>query len=75
MALIRNLTKVSKNHKVHNYTDAHFDSFNDGGKKYLQIDTYGSDDRQKPGKVSQSLQIDEEVAKRLIDIIKNEFGI
>ena len=29
------------------------------GKKVLQIDTYGSPDRQMPGKTSQSIQLEE----------------
>jgi len=43
------------------------------GKKVLQIDTYGSRDRKDVGTVSQSLQIDEERARELLQIILNTF--
>ena len=39
----------------------------------LQLDTSGSEVRQIPGKVSQSLQLDEEHAKQLISIVAKVF--
>ncbi len=41
----------------------------------LYIDTYGSADRKDVGKVSQLIQLNEEVAKQLLQVIKNEFDI
>jgi hypothetical protein len=43
------------------------------GKKILQINTYGSDTRLVPGKLSQTLQFDEAAAKQLAAIISREF--
>lgn len=43
------------------------------GRKLLQIDTHGSEDREIPGKVSQSLQLDEDAARHLLAILKREF--
>jgi hypothetical protein len=39
------------------------------GRHLLQFDTYGSDERVIPGKVSQSLQVDQARARKLIEIL------
>lgn len=39
----------------------------------LQLSTYGSDDRQSEKKVSQTLQLDREGARRLLAIIQDTF--
>ncbi len=43
------------------------------GRTVLQLDTYGSANRRDPGTVSQSLQIDEDGAQTLIDLIYKTF--
>ncbi|WP_197521979.1 hypothetical protein [Mycobacterium gordonae] len=40
----------------------------------LQLDTYGSDERQIPNKVSQSFQFDREGAAVLLRLIRDVFG-
>ena len=42
-------------------------------KRILQLDTYGSEDRQIPDKVSQSIQIDREGAATLLKLIRDAF--
>ncbi|MEN8935242.1 hypothetical protein [Planktotalea arctica] len=44
------------------------------GKSLLQLNTYGSDKRDVPGKLSQTLQIGESAARELLAILKKEFG-
>jgi hypothetical protein len=44
------------------------------GRKVLQLDTVGSSDRKRPGKQSQTLQLTEESARELCDLLKREFG-
>ncbi|MEL7468321.1 MAG: hypothetical protein AAFN27_07690 [Pseudomonadota bacterium] len=44
------------------------------GNRILQIDTYGSQHREKPGKQSQTLQFTEESARDLWQILRKEFG-
>ncbi|TCP20913.1 hypothetical protein EV656_11534 [Rhodovulum adriaticum] len=44
------------------------------GRKVLQLNTYGSEDRDIPGKLSQTLQFSEGSAKELYEILKREFG-
>jgi hypothetical protein len=43
------------------------------GEPVLQLDTYGSEERQDKGTVSQSLQIDESGARDLIDLLHQAF--
>lgn len=42
------------------------------GKKYIQLETYGSSSREIPGKTSQVLRLDENTARQLIGIIQAE---
>jgi hypothetical protein len=44
------------------------------GQKVMQLDTHGSDHREIPGKVSQTLQLDEARARALWEILGREFG-
>jgi hypothetical protein len=45
-------------------------SFTDiSGERFLQLDTYGSEERAIPGKISQSLQLNHAAAQNLKQII------
>jgi hypothetical protein len=46
----------------------------DGSTRIVQIDTNGSDERENPGKQSQTIQFGKESAKQLYDIFKNTYG-
>lgn len=75
MALITadKFDRIEKNrNNVHKPVTATFSVFEINGKKYFQIDTYGTSERLMPDKVSQSIQFDKEMAKRLIDILHRE---
>ncbi|NGN40119.1 methionyl-tRNA formyltransferase [Mesorhizobium sp. CGMCC 1.15528] len=43
------------------------------GRKLLQISTFGRATRDIPGKVSQTIQLDEEAASHLFGILKKTF--
>lgn len=75
MALITQLTKGYKDKEsVHKEIEgSYFIVIARNGKKYLQFDTYGSADREMPGKVSQSLQFSPEAIKQLKEILSKEF--
>ena len=75
MALINSLNEGMKTrNSIHNITDCSFYIFFDkAGKKFLQLDTYGSSDRENPGKVSQSLQFSEKAISELKKLIEREF--
>lgn len=43
------------------------------GGRLLQLDTYGSNERQMPGKTSQSIQLDEAAARDLVRVLLKAF--
>lgn len=76
MALLdeNSLKRVIKNNKVHKKVISEYSIFEDcEGNKFLQLDTFGTQDRMFKDKISQSIQIDKYVAQKLIDILKREF--
>lgn len=78
MALIEvhQFNKIEKNRNtVHKPTVATFSVFEEDGQKYFQIDTFGTEDRVMREKVSQAIQIDKSMAKKLVDILRNEFSL
>jgi hypothetical protein len=79
MALIDtvNFKRVEKErNSIHGNVKSTYTSFiTSQGDKYFQIDTYGSNGREVKGKISQSIQLDKEVAECLISLLKREFEI
>jgi thymidylate kinase len=79
MALI-NINKFNRIEKsrnsIHNEVESTYSSFTGkSGKRIFQIDTYGSNDRQFQGKISQTIQVDKVTAQELIKIFKKEFSL
>jgi len=61
-------------HSVHKKTECTYFTFEAAdGSKYLQFETDGSEDRQIPGKVSQSIQFSPEAIKQLKELLAKEF--
>jgi hypothetical protein len=58
---------------VHKPVSATYSFFEENGLKLFQIDTYGTAERAMPEKVSQSIQLDKQMAKIIIEILKKEF--
>lgn len=79
MALIstENISRIEKNkNTVHKEVNCTYTIFVDNkGNKYIQLDTYGSKERQIPDKCSQSIQFDKETAQYLIKLLQCEFGL
>ncbi|MGD6873740.1 hypothetical protein ACQCU1_16305 [Sutcliffiella horikoshii] len=79
MALIKGNTmkKITRERNaIHNEVDNTYTSFIDKeGNRILQIDTYGSSQREYRGKVSQSIQFDRDSAREVLNVIKKEFNI
>lgn len=74
MALIEKFQPVSSDvQKLHGAVTCGYRSFTVGGQRVLQLDTYGSTDRQIPNKISQSLQLDIDGARQLLRIIEEAF--
>ena len=78
MALItkRNISRINKERNmVHESVEATYCVFSKGENKYFQIDTYGSEGRQLKSKISQSIQIDREMAIELVELLQKEFDL
>lgn len=75
MALIGEFQQVdSDRDSVHKPVLCGWRKFNVDGQVFLQLDTYGSEERQIPNKVSQSIQLDREGAATLLKLIRDTFG-
>jgi len=76
MAQINSFERLSmERHTAHDPISATYTAFDLNGDKYLQIDTYGRETRDVPGKKSQSIQLNERSARELVIILKDHFGI
>jgi hypothetical protein len=74
LALITEFMKLQKErNSVHGSVECGYTIFEDRGVRYLQLDTYGSRERQIPGKTSQSIQLSAESAAQLRDLIEKAF--
>jgi len=75
MARVRSLARGTQSVKPHR---SEVDCFyqvveTEDGTKYLHLTTFGSDDRSSEAKSSQSMQIDEAIARQLARIIGETF--
>jgi hypothetical protein len=74
VALIRDFRQVSSDKTgVHKPVSCGWQAFSSDGQTVLQLDTYGSEERQILGKVSQSIQLDREGAAALLKLIRQSF--
>jgi hypothetical protein len=75
VALITDIKLVPKERQnVHAETECTASVLNStGGRRYLQLDTYGSGERKLKGKVSQSIQLSEQAAGQLKKLIEQTF--
>lgn len=73
---IKNIKKQDKDrYSIHEKVYTTYSSFDSYGKHYVQFDTYGRSDREQPGKISQSIQIDKETASYVVELLKREFAL
>ncbi|MEI7847354.1 MAG: methionyl-tRNA formyltransferase [Chloroflexota bacterium] len=71
---LKNIKKIEKTKNfIHKKALTTYSIFEEGGLKYLQIDMYGSEDREMPEKVSQVVQFDKEAAQYLVSLLVREF--
>lgn len=76
MARIRSIEKIGTSGRLHRSdVDCTYQSvFSKDGTKYVQLTTYGSDQRKSAPKSSQTIHLDKEMALRLAQILNEEFG-
>lgn len=73
---MQKIKKIEKfRNTIHEKVLATYSVFTKDEVKYFQIDTYGKEDRQIPEKISQSIQIDQETAQFLVDLLRKEFDL
>lgn len=77
MARITSLREGHQNSRVHpTEVECLYQTITDkAGAKYVQLSTLGSDDRESRPKTSQTVQIDEAIAKQLAGLLIDEFGL
>jgi hypothetical protein len=74
VARIVTLTQIEKDRpRIHAVVDCAYSTFRIDGKTYLQIDTYGTEQRDFVGAISQSIQLDSAAAARLKHILRTCF--
>jgi hypothetical protein len=75
MALIERFTRIdSPRTRVHRtLVECGYAFVDSEHRRYLQLETYGSDERQIPGKVSQTLQLNEDAARELLRLLHEAF--
>lgn len=75
MALVQLIQEGYKTKdSIHRSTEcSYFIVYNKKGEKFLQLDTYGSAEREIPGKVSQTIQFSPEAINQLKTILATHF--
>ena len=76
MAIITKITKTNNYNMKSGLTfcEAEYNEYTFESKKYVRIQTFGSNARKEKGKQSQVIHIDENTAKQLVEYLKNSFG-
>jgi hypothetical protein len=75
LAIVRSLEWIAQGGRVHpTEVDCEVRAITDQKATYLQISSFGSDQRQREKKVSQTLQFDRETALALAAHIERVFG-
>ena len=70
MALIKKITKENRNSRLHKEVEATYNFVFAKGETYIQINTFGSDDRAVKGAVSQTIQISQAVIKEINGVLE-----
>jgi hypothetical protein len=60
---------------IHREIKASYSVFEYDGRVFVQIDSFGTEDRQIPGKKSQTIQLDRQGAEALVKILKTAFSL
>jgi hypothetical protein len=66
--------RPSQREKLHpTEVDCGWHAFEVGGRRIVQLDTFGSGERQMRDKLSQTIQLEREAAAALVTILRREF--
>lgn len=73
---LKDIQRIEKNRNiVHEKVHTTYTVFHKDGETYFQLDTYGCTGRENPEKLSQSIQLNSETARFLVDILRHEYNI
>ena len=73
---LSSIEKIEKTRNtIHDKVYTTYTMFEMSGNKYILLDTYGRVDRENPEKISQSIQLDRDTAKYIVDLLTQEFGL
>jgi len=73
---LESIERIEKTRNVlHEKVHMTYTVFEKDGQKYVQLDTYGKEDRDNPEKISQSIQLDKETARFLVRLLIEEFNL
>lgn len=75
MARLRSLEKGTQNVRVHtSEVDCVYQTVTGkNGRTYLHLATFGSDQRQSAPKTSQTIQLDRDIAAKLVAVMRETF--
>lgn len=74
MAIVRKFTEEPASRETkHSECAGKLRAIETGGEKFIQIDTYGSAEREIPGKISQSLRLSESAVQQIIRMAARHF--
>ncbi len=77
MAIIKKISK-SYNYQMRGnltFCEAEYNDYYFENKKYVRIQTFGSNERQEKGKQSQVIHLDKEAAINLVEYLKESFDL
>ena len=78
MAIISNIELSTNTYHMRGeltYCEAEYNEYYDAGEKYVRLQTFGSDERQKKGKQSQVIHLNKSTAKQLVEFLKQSFSL
>lgn len=73
---VNNIERLEKQRNtIHEEVRATYTIFEAGGEKYVQLDTYGRENRESPEKISQSIQLNRETARYLVKLLSDAYDL
>lgn len=78
MAIITKLTKTNNYYEMRGnltFCNAEYNEYTYLGKKYVRIQTFGSNTRKDKGKQSQVIHLDRDTAIKLVEFLKSTFNL
>ena len=73
---LKSIKRIEKQRNiVHDEVYSTYSVFEINGERYVQLDTYGRVGRENPEKLSQTIQLNRDTAKFLVELLSREFEL